>query len=218
VAEPECDHRTIDTVAQQLHRGSVAQDVGSDTLAAKRRTRALCGPNVLLDDVRDAIARERLTAGVREQRGVWLPAELLDPKSKYSNNVASNGSVPVLSTLPATADTRAVVHLYVLEAKARQLGHSEAGLHGQQKQSVVTAPALRLNVDAIENRGSFLLVQEGKNSPTSPLRWNRQDALRNPGMSWIFEGDIPEEGMNGSESRVATPHRVSAILLEVVEK
>lgn len=89
VAEPECDHRLVDAMLQQLHRRAVPEDVGTDTLVGERRAGDRRDLGMLMDEMFERVTAQPVTADRREERIVRGPAPLLEPAFQQMGGVAA---------------------------------------------------------------------------------------------------------------------------------
>ena len=102
VAKPEGDHRPVDTVAQKLHRGGMAQHVRRDLLAFQGGAELPSRCNVFGDNTFDRVTAESPPTDAGEHRGFRLPDLLSQPSFKQGRSILAQRRA---SMLPAFALT-----------------------------------------------------------------------------------------------------------------
>ena len=66
--KPECDDRSVDTMTEKLHRGTVSQHVGRDAFPLQRSTALGRRRGVASDEPFDRISAERTPPDAGEER------------------------------------------------------------------------------------------------------------------------------------------------------
>ena len=66
--KPECDDRSVDTMTEKLHRGTVSQHVGRDAFPLQRSTALGRRRGVASDEPFDSISAERTPPDAGEER------------------------------------------------------------------------------------------------------------------------------------------------------
>ena len=100
----------------------------------------------------------------------------------------------------------------------RQLRDAETGLDGHQQEGVVT-PADPLGTIGCRDQGlGFRFSEEGDDRSVTALARYGQHALDDLGMLGMTERGEAEEGMQRSQTGVASPHAITAIVLQMFKK
>src|SRR5271166_7205327 len=92
MSEPEGNHRLVDAMMEQVHRGAVAKRMWRDPLRSDARAGARCREAVLADQMFERIAAQPLALDRREQRPVVVRT-VADPCREQLGRVASSLAV-----------------------------------------------------------------------------------------------------------------------------
>src|SRR5690348_5157184 len=128
VTEPKGDYRLVDAILQQLHRGAVPEDVGTDALARERWARCRGCLTMLADEMLERITAQPVTPHRWEQRIVPRPAPFLEPAFQHTDSVAAQRGAAFLSALAVAAQMRTLAENDIPAVQIDQLRCPETGL------------------------------------------------------------------------------------------
>ena len=217
MSEPEGDHRLIDAVMEQVHRGAVPKRVRRDPLGADARARARSGQAVLADQMFERIAAQMLAADRREQRPDVVAA-VADPRCEQLGRVAAQRRAALLPSLAHAADMRAAAEHCVAALEVHQLGCPQAGLDREQEQRMIAPSRPCRAIRRRQQRRDLARVEERHRAPHIALARHREDALAVQQPGWIGHRDVAEERADRGEPRVAAARAVPARRLSMKEE
>jgi hypothetical protein len=115
VAEPVPDHVEVDASVEHVHGCRMPDDVRRDALALDRGDGLGRDRRVLLEDVVDAEARDRLGLSVQEDPAVGIRRDgrLVEEATQFAGGALPKGADALLSARAAEQDLRRPTELQV---------------------------------------------------------------------------------------------------------
>ena len=80
MAEPQCDHRTVDAAVKKLHGARVSQRMGTDAFLVQRGASSPSSRQVFAQEVVESVMAERTAALIGEDGVARLAAAFLQPR------------------------------------------------------------------------------------------------------------------------------------------
>jgi hypothetical protein len=211
VAEPERDDRKVHPGVEQLHRRSVAQDVGRDGVQAR-------GGCVLGDEPFDRVTAKPGAGAGREERLIWfIAATFVEPVLQHFHGLLVQRGAAMLSAF-AEAHVGAAAEVHVGSVEVHQFRDSQPGADGEQEQGMVASAGPGEPVRCGQE-GLYLGVGEvGDEGFVEASRRDRQHPLDERGMLGVAERGELEQGVDRGETGVAGAHAVAPLELEMVQE
>jgi hypothetical protein len=99
-----------------------------------------------------------------------------------------------------------------------ELRHAQPSLQEQHEDRVIATPEPGRLIGGGEERFLLSTGQRRDELALELLRRDREDALASRAVRGLLERDETKERMDRGESRIARPHAVTSLLLEMLEK
>lgn len=176
VAKPQCDHGAVHAVAQQFHRGGVAEDVRTHVFARERWTAPLRRLSMLSDEPLDGVPTERSAADTGENGIGRLPVTFAQPRRDQGRGLSMQRRTSLLAPFPVAPDVRARAERHVGTSELDQLGHAEPGLNRQDQEQAIPSADPRRRVGRRHQGIDLFATQEGDRSSLVALGGDRQNA------------------------------------------
>ena len=99
MSEPQGDHRHVHAGLEQVHRRTVTQYMRRHLLRPQARTGRHGGGDGAVEQVIDAVARQRWAADARERDAVAIVAEFAEPRPQHPGGLRPERHDPLLAPL-----------------------------------------------------------------------------------------------------------------------
>ena len=108
--------------------------------------------------------------------------------------------------------------IQIRTAERGELGRTQPGLDREREQGMVAATGPRGAVGRGEQSVDFDVGQKSYQPTRAALGRNREDAGNDGGLIGMFQRGVAEQGMDGRQPRIASPHGVCTVAFEVLEE
>jgi len=165
------------------------------------------------DQTSDRAAAEPVPSVGGEQGLVGQAAALLHPYAQNRDGVLGEGSAPLLAAFSLASDVGAGAQFDVAVPESGELGDSQAGLHGDVEQGVVSPSGPGAAVGGVQQDLDLGVVEVGDVLSGAAFGWDVEHAGDERCVLGMPEGGVAEERADGGQAGVAGAGTVVAFLL-----
>ena len=220
VAKPPPDHSEIDTRLKQSHGGGMPERMRGDRPPAETRNVLRRCPNGTSNNVGQPEPCQTASLRIGENGRLDTRGEpaLVDQIAEDRSQVDGEWYRTLLRPFPVDEYLPRSCKRKVDAIDAERFGGACAGAQEKQHQGMVASTARGTSVGSCEESVGFWGLQESDDALDGALGADSENALRERHRGRIGEGDVPEEGMDDSQSRVARAWTVSTLAFQKIEE
>ena len=219
MAQIVTDHCQLDARLKQSNGATMAQQVRVDRELGERGVPLLRPAVAASQHVRDAVARERLTAKVEKDEAFRSSSAALSKLTQQTRGLLPQGTEPVAAPFAMQSHLSRSLRGEVTPSQLQSFTHAGSGVIEEEKQRRIPHAPPVLWRDFIQNESKLLRLQVvGEGLVAASFCRQRQDASVLVGRSWVMPQEVLHPGMQGGQTAVAGDGAIASLTLQVHQK